>query len=264
MSDTDASEAGTTPAYATSVTPPDVFANVLCAVNDSYESREVLAQAAALTSPASQLTVCGVWNAPSQVSYAWFPPLEAAALAGDPSDPKAIGGIWAGLPSDARLISRFTDANPAPELLKEASALGATLVVVGTRDHGRIAGIVLGSVVTRMLHDAPCSVLVARRTGPRRFPSRIVVGADGTPESARANEVATQIAERHGSSLEFVTARADSRESESGDRDAVAALCDTDADLIVVGSHGLRGMRALGSVSERVAHQAECSVLVVR
>jgi nucleotide-binding universal stress UspA family protein len=37
-----------------------------------------------------------------------------------------------------------------------------------------------------------------------------------------------------------------------------------DADLLVVGSRGLHGLRALGSVSERVAHQALCSVLVVR
>jgi nucleotide-binding universal stress UspA family protein len=37
-----------------------------------------------------------------------------------------------------------------------------------------------------------------------------------------------------------------------------------DADLLVVGSRGLHGIKALGSVSERVAHEAKCSVLVVR
>jgi nucleotide-binding universal stress UspA family protein len=36
------------------------------------------------------------------------------------------------------------------------------------------------------------------------------------------------------------------------------------ADLVVVGSRGLRGLRSIGSVSERVAHRASCSVLVVR
>jgi nucleotide-binding universal stress UspA family protein len=34
--------------------------------------------------------------------------------------------------------------------------------------------------------------------------------------------------------------------------------------LVAVGSRGLTGVRALGSVSERVAHQAPCSVLVAR
>ena len=38
----------------------------------------------------------------------------------------------------------------------------------------------------------------------------------------------------------------------------------SDADLIIVGSRSLRAFEALGSVSERVAHQAHCSVLVVR
>ena len=37
-----------------------------------------------------------------------------------------------------------------------------------------------------------------------------------------------------------------------------------EADLLVVGSRGLRGIRALGSVGERIAHEALCSVLVVR
>jgi nucleotide-binding universal stress UspA family protein len=36
------------------------------------------------------------------------------------------------------------------------------------------------------------------------------------------------------------------------------------ADLVVVGSRGVTGIRALGSVSERVGHEARSSVLVVR
>lgn len=45
--------------------------------------------------------------------------------------------------------------------------------------------------------------------------------------------------------------------------EALAASA-ADADLLVVGSRGLHGLKSLGSVSERVAHQAECSVLIVR
>ena len=37
----------------------------------------------------------------------------------------------------------------------------------------------------------------------------------------------------------------------------------TRASLVVIGHRGVRGARALGSVSERVVHQAPCSVLVV-
>ena len=47
-------------------------------------------------------------------------------------------------------------------------------------------------------------------------------------------------------------------------RDPVDAFSDVDADLLVLGSRGLRGVHALGSVSERAAHRAGCSVLVVQ
>ena len=36
------------------------------------------------------------------------------------------------------------------------------------------------------------------------------------------------------------------------------------ADLLVLGSRGLHGLAAIGSVSEQVAHRAKSSVLVVR
>ena len=53
---------------------------------------------------------------------------------------------------------------------------------------------------------------------------------------------------------------------EAVDEHPVRALVDAgaNADIVVVGSRGLHGLKALGSVSERVAHQAPCSVLVVR
>ena len=47
-------------------------------------------------------------------------------------------------------------------------------------------------------------------------------------------------------------------------RDPVDAFSDVDADLLVLGSRGLTGVHALGSVSERAAHRAGCSVLVIR
>jgi nucleotide-binding universal stress UspA family protein len=44
----------------------------------------------------------------------------------------------------------------------------------------------------------------------------------------------------------------------------VAAARSQRASLVVLGSRGLRGIRALGSVSERVVHEAQCSVLIAR
>ena len=36
------------------------------------------------------------------------------------------------------------------------------------------------------------------------------------------------------------------------------------ADLLLVGSRGLRGLRAIGSVSEQLGHQSASSILIVR
>jgi nucleotide-binding universal stress UspA family protein len=49
-------------------------------------------------------------------------------------------------------------------------------------------------------------------------------------------------------------------------REVVAAAASFDADLVVVGARGLGGMKRLllGSVSERVLHDARCPVLIVK
>jgi nucleotide-binding universal stress UspA family protein len=136
---------------------------------------------------------------------------------------------------------------------------------------------VIGSTATEVLHKAACSVLVAR-TGGAGSPAKIVGGVDGSPESAQAYETARHLANRFDSQLRALVALGGKEpDAAAVERDAgqnpeqalkgpVGALVveSERADLVVVGSRGLHGMRALGSVSERVAHQAHCSVLVVR
>jgi nucleotide-binding universal stress UspA family protein len=131
-------------------------------------------------------------------------------------------------------------------------------------------------VATEIIHRAPCSVLVARKMS-RPLPRTIVVGLDGSAESATAYRAASELAERTGAELWPVVAHG----GKPVDRVAISALAArreelpdepvkalvaaaADADLLVVGSRGLHGIKALGSVSERVAHQAQCSTLIVR
>ena len=59
---------------------------------------------------------------------------------------------------------------PAHEIADIARKEGADLIVMGTRGHGPIAGLLLGSVVMRLLHVAPCPVVAvpAPPNGHRR------------------------------------------------------------------------------------------------
>lgn len=72
-------------------------------------------------------------------------------------------------------------------------------------DEDWVRGMLAGLTATELIHRAPCSVLVAREAGAE-FPSRIVVGVDGSPESAAAYATARHLAERFDAELSPVVA----------------------------------------------------------
>jgi nucleotide-binding universal stress UspA family protein len=57
------------------------------------------------------------------------------------------------------LVKSGINKDPADLIADVARELGADLIVVGTRGHGRMAGMLLGSVTQRLLHVSPCPVL---------------------------------------------------------------------------------------------------------
>ncbi len=166
---------------------------------------------------------------------------------------------------------------PLQVLRKARDESEATLVSLGGRHSSRFLGIMLGETAAELLHDDVGSVLLARpQPGATWQPRRVVVGLDGSDGSLAALDVAEDLAARLGAAVEIVAATGGKPERADGDwRDRVDAWDDAhpvaalvgrsaEADLLVVGSRGLHGVRSLGSVSERVAHQARCSVLVVQ
>ena len=95
------------------------------------------------------------------------------------------------------LETKLLEGDPLHCLLAEISRREATAVVVGSHGISRATGIALGAVSTYLLHEAPCSVLIARGSiDAERWPRRIVVGVDGSADSARAVEAATALAAR--------------------------------------------------------------------
>jgi nucleotide-binding universal stress UspA family protein len=164
----------------------------------------------------------------------------------------------------------------AAALVAAAAGNGADLIAIGAPRSGRLWGILSGQTATYVLHRADCSVLVARAPVLAAF-KRITVGIDGSPASARALGAARTVAQRFDAELHVVAAYGgfeldleavealDPEYTSSADNPIDALLGFAGAsDLLIVGSRGLKGIRSLGSVSERVAHEAVCSVLVVR
>ena len=54
------------------------------------------------------------------------------------------------------------EGDPLHCLLAEIARQGATAVIVGSHGISRVTGIALGAVSTYLLHEAPCSVFIAR------------------------------------------------------------------------------------------------------
>lgn len=252
-----------------------VFQRIICGVDGSPEGFEALRQAALLRASEGRLVAVTVFDA----SPAAGTGLGAARLTVKRRDEAKEASeealrIIGDLPfADARIV----EGDPAPSLLAMAGRERATVLVVGTHGGGRISGILFGTVATAMLHQAPCPVLVARPAHDGRWsPRTIIVGVDGSPNSLEAAAVAAPLAARLGAEVHALAAQG-GKPLDSGGlaqidrlewdrREPVAALvaASKKADLLVIGARGLHGMRALGSVSERVAHRAHCSVLVLR
>jgi nucleotide-binding universal stress UspA family protein len=251
-----------------------IFDRILVGVDGTKESLDACRQAARLAEP--QAIIEAVFSS-------LYPPEAASALGvQDVADrlERTAGSALAvaagilGPDAELRRVQGFT----VEALLEEAERMRATLLAIGTHGHPRIEEIVFGGVAGELLHQASCAVLVARPAPDLAvFPREIVVGVDGSDEAERAFDVACRLANRRHSVLRAVVAhggkrvnlaRVTRRHRHAQDLAAapVPALVEASscAELLVVGSRGLHGVRALGSVSERVAHEATCSVLVVR
>lgn len=254
----------------------EIFDRVLCGVDDSDQGADAAWIAARVAGQDDFLVLATVHDPSLAVHAGWMATPVASELAEAARQANERGREEAS--SLHAVETRLLEGHPLDALRHEVDRVDATLVVVGSHGHSRMAGITLGSVATHLLHEAPCSVLVVRAPSDRRtWPQTIVVGVDGSRSSEAAFEVASRLGTRLGATVRAVVATKEplvdleaARELAPGletiDETAVHALhvLSEEADLLVVGNRGLRGIRALGSVSERIAHEARCSVLVVR
>ena len=255
------------------------FRTIVCGIDTSPQSLDAARQALAVGGGDTAYWGVSVWD-PALAFHAGIHMAEVKKDLREESQ-GALQTLSDELPQVQPLL---VQGKELAGLLGAISNLEADLVCVGASGSSRPAGIVFGSVATALAHHAPCSVLVARKA--KSFPGVIVHANDGSVESLEAGRVAARIAGQHATTL--VTLHIDEGRGEGVSEEAaemmdvagvepilrveqgsphrriVEIANEIGASLIVMGSRGQTGLASLGSVSERVAHRADCSVLIVR
>ena len=104
------------------------------------------------------------------------------------------GAEASGVPMSYEIVA----ALPAPALLTACDR--AAMAVVGSRGHGVVSGLLLGSVSQHVSRHAPCPVVVVREQANPKA-QRIIVGVDGSPACDRAIGFAVDAAARNKAEL---------------------------------------------------------------
>jgi nucleotide-binding universal stress UspA family protein len=273
----------TTPTDQHSEQRSPVFPSVLCGVDGSRASLEAVRQAATLA-PAGRMHLLAVtWEQGVGAN--------AVAVLSRWRAEEALGRAQRDLHElgIAPSVELVEDLDATGRLLREAMA--HDLLALGTHGHSRAGGIMTGSTASAALHRATIPVLIARPLPqPCHLLDRVLLAVDGTEPSFAAARTTAALVKRHAAAVVTLVAPTTQDRSrrhvtaacageileatgiepvvldEAGPshRAIVRAATEEAATLVVLGSRRLAGAAALRSVSERVAHAAPCSVLVVR
>lgn len=195
--------------------------------------------------------------------------------------------------------------NPAAVVLENVRSSQADLVAVGSRGRGRLAELILGSVSHRVVLHAPCAALLVRNDpgnirqvllaieghedslrlhrwlSTHRFNQPVEVSLLTVVPTIPVGDAATEgsygkwAAEMEHYACELVQDSAAALRTihptvtpqiEHGDPAHCIMKAARHADLVIVGSHGWKGLEhfLLGSVSHAVLHKVACPVLVIR
>jgi nucleotide-binding universal stress UspA family protein len=260
-----------------------VLANVLCGVDGTRSSYEAVRQAASLAAPDGRLTLLAVTGRTGSGRY------QGAALA----PMRARRAL-----DRARRLARENGVNSSPELVDTGPVVDVVLdrarehglLALGAPSMSRLAHLLIGGIATVAAHNLPCALLVVRRrSADSRFNERILVASDALSRSDALVDFAADLAQVRQASLILlhvassesaiparIVAQTERVRRTLGSRShvrvepgrAYSTIVETaaqeGASLIVLASRRVSGLRALGSVSERVVHGAPCSILALR
>jgi nucleotide-binding universal stress UspA family protein len=261
----------------------DLFANALCAVDGTDASLAAVEHAAALAGPDGELTLLLVtsYRAEGERRSPAIGPLRAKALLDRASEIARSAGVTPRVEVDP--------ASP-PARVVQAWAAGRGLLAMGAPAASWFAGKFLGGVVAtaESMLSAPLLTAHAMERGDI-YDGPILIASDGMEESDGLVELGGQLA--HSRGVPAVLLHAVGVESHAHPRrmdfqaaqlqrltggncevrieagSARTLLPETaaavHASLILMSTRRLRGVASIGSVSRRMVHHADRSVLLV-
>jgi len=244
------------------ISPPTVWDQVVCGIDGTAVSLAAAREVAFLMPRAAQLTLCAI------VDPATSEPAGVVARAVTTVAEAALGQAIAEISPDRDGEPRVRAGAPIPLLLDEVSGRRASLVAVGRCARARATGLALGSVARAMLHDAPCSVLIAHGAARAEAPAggEVLVVLDASASGRRALEAGQELTERLSLTLRvgFTGAERD-LSGQDGSRPGLGALlaASTTARLLIIGKQHRRGVPTFADLTEWLVRRAACPVLVV-
>jgi len=254
------------------------FTSILCGVEGNPASTEAARQAIALAADGGEVHFVAVCT-----SFELGPDYHRDTLETSLEEAVVLAGK-AGVPA----ATQMREAKYAIDVLLPESQ-EHDLLVLGTHGKSRASGIMFGSTASEAAHGTEQPLLIAREApGSDPFPQSILFASDGTAGSWSPARTAARLAsafdaelgvihvadsgdDRHSvldeqvAEIEEATGAAPelSRPEGHATKEIVETARAKGASLIVAGRRGLRGIKALGSVSERVVSSADCSVLLI-
>ena len=178
-----------------------IFTRILVGIDGSQQALEAARQAALLQDVDGQLTLLSAWDiAPviggtgTRIPYYLDEDFQRTAAE------KGLRAATEYVAPYTAATTKLVRGTPVAALLAEIERDEDTLISIGSSGTGRLLGIVEGAVATELIHRSPSSVLVVRQAKDG-FPQRILVGVDGSVESAAAYAAARYLAERFDAEL---------------------------------------------------------------
>jgi len=140
-----------------------MYGKILVAIDSTPESKDVLAQARGLAlATGSEVHVLHIQGMEVLGGL-----VGAAALVEDETEQEseqlvktAVADLVAAGITATGSTLELPRENIASEILSEVKETGAGLLVIGTRRHGALATVFLGSVSDGIVHHAPCPLLL--------------------------------------------------------------------------------------------------------